>query len=223
MGIKAAANKTELCAIRFFHDKISDTKHRLPDNSPLDLQKRRFGGVDRTWSGKEFNLFISKSLELGHEEYAAIFCLARYAGLRLHEIFRIDTQIAAKAVKTGTIEIRGKGGLQRSVPINLSIEIELNKMLAVTPRGHKLFVTPDDKTHLAMHRFESFISYHKKAIQDADSSRPLHFHGLRHTCAAEWYKEYIESGMSEFEARKAVAKLLGHSRDDVVRVYLASL
>jgi integrase len=49
------------------------------------------------------------------------------------------------------------------------------------------------------------------------------FHGLRHTCAVEWYKGYIESGDSEYQARKKVAKLLGHGRDDVTRVYLASL
>jgi site-specific recombinase XerC len=83
-------------------------------------------------------------MELGREDYTAIFCLARYAALRLHECFRIDTQIAAKAVTTGIITIKGKGGLVRDVPINLSIEIELKKMLAVTPRGHKLFVAPGE-------------------------------------------------------------------------------
>lgn len=111
----------------------------------------------------------------------------------------------------------------RKVPINLSIEIELRKMLDMTPRGHKLFVAPDDKTHLAMHRFQNFISRYKADIQDLGSTRPMTFHGLRHTCAAEWYKQYIDAGDSEFQARKKVSKLLGHGRDDVTRVYLASL
>jgi integrase len=109
------------------------------------------------------------------------------------------------------------------VPINLSIEIELKKMLVVTPRGHKLFVAPQDKTHLAMQRFEEFIRRHKPDIQDMDSKRPMTFHGLRHTCAAEWYQKYIESGDSEYQARKKVAHLLGHGRDDVTKIYLASL
>lgn len=215
--------KTELSAIRFWHDQISDVKYRLPDNVELNVQKRQFVGVDRTWSQREFDLFIAKSIELGHEDYASIFCLARYAALRLHECFRIDTQIAAKAVKAGIITIKGKGGLVRDVPINLSIEIELKKMLAITPRGHKLFVKLDDKTHLAMKRFEQFIYENKPKLQDSDSARPMTFHGLRHTCAAEWYKGYIEVGDSEYQARKKVAKLLGHGRDDVTRIYLASL
>jgi len=96
-------------------------------------------------------------------------------------------------------------------------------MLAVTPRGHKLFVNPGDKTHLAMQRFEEFIRRHKPQIQDPGSTRPMTFHGLRHTCAAEWYKKYIESGDSELQAREKVSNLLGHGRDDVTRIYLASL
>jgi integrase len=215
--------KTELSAIRFFHDQIPNARHKLPDNATLNLQRRQFGQTDRTWSGREFNLFVAKAMELGREDYAAIFCLARYTALRLHECFRIDTQIAAKAVKTGIIVIKGKGGLIREVPINLGIIIEFQKLLAVTPRGHKLFVAPDDKTHLAMQRFEEFIQRHKPDIQDMDSKRPMTFHGLRHTCAAEWYKQYIDSGNSEHQARKKVAYLLGHGRDGVTKIYLASL
>jgi integrase len=215
--------KTEMSAIRFFHDQIPNTRHTLPDNAALNLQMRQFGQKDRTWSQREFNLFVAKAMELGREDYAAIFCLARYAALRLHECFRIDTKIAAKAVKTGIITIKGKGGLIRDVPINLSIKIEFQKLLAVTPRGYKLFVVPDDKTHLAMQRFEEFIRRHKPDIQDNDSKRPMSFHGLRHTCAAEWYQKFIESGNSEYQARKKVAHLLGHSRDDVTKIYLASL
>jgi len=85
------------------------------------------------------------------------------------------------------------------------------------------FHKPDDKTHLAMKRFEQFIYDNKPKLQDPGSTRPMTFHGLRHTCAAEWYKQYIDAGDSEYQARKKVAKLLGHGRDDVTRIYLASL
>ena len=111
----------------------------------------------------------------------------------------------------------------RTVPIAANIEVELKKMLAVTPRGHKLFMQSSDKTHLAMQRFEEFIRRHKSTIQDFGLNAPLHFHGLRHTCAVEWYKGYIAAGDSEYQAWKKVAKLLGHSREDVAKVYLASL
>lgn len=60
--------KTELSAIRFFHDQIPNARHSLPDNATLNLQKRQFGQKDRTWSEREFNLFIAKAIGLGHEE-----------------------------------------------------------------------------------------------------------------------------------------------------------
>ena len=222
-GLASAYLKTELSGIRFYHDQIPNARHKLPDNKNLNLHKRQFGQVDRTWSEREFELFVAKAIELGREDYVAIFHLARYAALRLHECFRIDTQIATMAVKTGEITIRGKGGLVRVAPINLNIETELKKMLAVTPRGHKLFVQPSAKTHQAMRMLEEFIHRHKPLIQDPDSMRPMTFHGLRHTCAVEWYRGFIASGDSELVARRKVSALLGHRRDEVSKIYLASL
>lgn len=104
----------------------------------------------------EFSRFVAKAVELNREDYATILCLGRYAALRIHECFRLDTAAAEQALNTGTLTIRGKGGLVRQVPINDTIRIELQKMLAITQRGGKLFVSPYDKTHLAIHRLENF-------------------------------------------------------------------
>ena len=156
------------------------------------------------------------------KDYLAIMTLGRYAGLRLEECFRIDTNDARNALKTGLLHVKGKGGLQRDVPINASIEIVLRDELRITPAGHKLFVAPNDKTHLAMKRFQSFIAYHRRNIQDANRERPITFHGLRHTYAHEKYKELVSNGHNEYETRKMVSELLGHHRDDVTRIYLAS-
>ena len=49
------------------------------------------------------------------------------------------------------------------------------------------------------------------------------FHGLRHSYAAEQYQRFIQAGSSPYEARLAVSRLLGHGRDDVTKIYLASL
>lgn len=42
--------KTDLAAIRFFHDLMSSPRYELPNNSGLFLQRRTVGGLDRTWS-----------------------------------------------------------------------------------------------------------------------------------------------------------------------------
>ena len=216
-GLAASTIKTELAAIRFFHDNLPYAKYTLPTNDALELERRTFGGVDRTWDNREYNLMTAKAIEIGHYDYAAILTLARYAGLRIEECFRIDTNDAEKALETGRLFVRGKGGLTRYVPINRSIEIVLKNALKGVRRGEKLFVRNGDKTHLAMKRLQCFIAYHRKEFTE----NQITFHGLRHTYAHEKYNEFISIGKNEKEARRMVSELLGHHRDDVTRIYLA--
>ena len=221
----ASTIKTDLAAIRFFHDKMERTKYRLPFNDELavELERRRFGGVDRTWSVPEFNRFLAACLADGHEEYAAVACLTWYAGLRIHECFRIDTATAEQALRENSIPIKGKGGKIRTVPINESISIELKKLLAVTPRGHKLFVPDGVPTDIAIARLQQYIHQVRPQIQDEGSTRPMTHHGLRHSYAARIYQELIDGGISPLSASLRVSQLLGHERSDVTRGYLASI
>ncbi len=224
-GKSASTIKTDLAAIRFFHSRISRAKYRLPSNDEMNvaLERRRFGGVDRTWSQREFGRFVLLCREQDMESYAAITCITYYAGLRIHECFRLDTAAAEAALKNNMITIKGKGGKIRSVPINESIRIELRKMLDITPRGHKLFVPDGIRTDLAISRFQQFLCNHRNRVQDGDSERPLTHHGLRHTFAARTYQALIDKGVTPLEARCQVSKLLGHERPDVTKIYLASI
>ncbi len=222
-GKSASTIKTDLSAIRFFHDLIPNARYELPGNGDLLLQRRTFGGVDRTWSDGEFNRMLTCAAKAGREDYIAILHLGRFAGLRIHECFRIDTAMASKAVKEKAITIKGKGGLIRTVPLSDRLVVHLQIHLAQTPRGHKLFVADDQQTHEAIKELQAFIWLHRSAVQDLDSTRPMTFHGLRHTYAAEKYRGFINAGVTPFGARKAVSKLLGHGRDDVTKIYLASL
>lgn len=216
-GLSASTIKTELAAIRFFHDNMPYTRYELPTNEMLDLERRTFGGVDRTWDGREYNLMLAEAMKTGHKDYLGILALARYAGLRLEECFRIDTNDAQNALDSGKLYVKGKGGLTRYVPINATIRITFEDVLKITPRGKKLFVEPYDKTHLAMKRLQCFIAYHRKEFTD----KRLTFHGLRHTYAHEQYEKFIMEGCTDFVARKKVSELLGHHRDDVTRIYLS--
>ena len=140
-GKAASTIKTDLAAIRFFHDKLSDAKYRLPDNFELGiaLERRRFGQLDHTWTAPEFNRMLVAALGAGREDYITALYLARYAGLRIHECFRIDTATARNALREDAITIKGKGGKVRTVPIeDERIPLMLKKMLAKTKTGHKL-------------------------------------------------------------------------------------
>lgn len=99
IGYSAATIKTDLAAIRFWHDKIPAAKYVLPGNCEFCLEGRKFSGTDRTWSAGELNRMIAECWKAGREDYVAMLTLARYAGLRLHEALRIDTAAAKKAIR----------------------------------------------------------------------------------------------------------------------------
>ena len=224
-GKSPSTIKTDLAAIRFFHDKMSNPKYRLPTNDELavELERRCFGGTDRTWSNTEFNKMLGKALAVDRYDFILALYLARYAGLRIHECFRIDTATAERALRENAITIKGKGGKVRTVSINEQIAIAMRKQLERTPRGHKLLVPDDMLTDRAINHLQFFIMKHRDEVRDTDSDRPMTFHGLRHTYAAEKYQELINNGKSPLDAHFEVSRLLGHERPDVTNIYLASV
>ena len=187
-GKSASTVKTDLAAIRFFHDKMSNPKYTLPTNSELgvELERRRFGQLDRTWSGPEFNRLLGKAMAENRDDFILALYLGRYAGLRIHECFRIDTAAAERALRENTLTVKGKGGKVRTVPIDDErIPMMLRKLLAQTERGHKLLVPDDVPTDRAINALELFICRCRNEVSDEGSDRRLTFHGLRHTYAAE--------------------------------------
>ena len=225
-GKSASTVKTDLAAIRFFHDKMENAKYRLPDNDELvvALERRRFGGVDRTWSAVEFNRMIGKAVEAGRDDIACAMYLGRFAGLRIHEVMRIDTAIAEQALREDAITIKGKGGKIRTVPIeDERVRVALETMLKRTERGHKLFVPDDVPTDRAINGVQLFILKHRDNVADDSREANLTFHGLRHTYAAVKYHVLTENGANPLDAHFTVSRLLGHERADVTNIYLASV
>jgi len=221
-GLSASTIKTDLAAIRFWHEQVPEAQNVLPMNAELNLERRSFGKTDRTWSEREFNLFLLICHNAGRDDYVAIASLARYCGLRIHECFRIDTATAAQAVKFGAITIKGKGGKIRTVPIDDAVSARLSAMLEVTPRGQKLFVAQGVPTDKAINAFQDFIRKHRDEFRDPDNDSRLTCHGLRHSYAVEQYVHFSNQ-MPDIAAKREVSARLGHNRADVTNIYLASL
>jgi len=72
-----------------------------------------------------------------------------------------------------------------------------------------------------MSGLEQFIIRNRCDERTAGTS--LTIHGLRHTWASERYRELVAMGQTSSEARKQVSQWLGHERDCVTKIYLASL
>ena len=219
--LSPATIKTELSAIRFWHDQIPNARYALPDNQELALERRVFGEQERTWSYREFNWMIGECWKAERPDFEVCIVIGRYAGLRIHEVMRMDTAIARAALQDGFLTIKGKGGKVREIPINETIRIELAALLKITPPGQKLFVPAGWDTHSVIHELEAFIRRHRDAVKDEGSERPMTFHGLRHTCAADWYRRLTREGKTPHEACLQVSRWLGHERAEITRIYLA--
>lgn len=226
-GLAASTIKTDLAAIRFFHDKCDKVRNLLPDNKALkeeygvDLERRTFGGVDRTWSEEEFRSMVYHANSLGRTDIANMIELARYQGLRIHETVRLDRAGAELALRTGLLTAKGKGGLKRLIPLREEGRSILERVKDRVGRGEKLFVPKGKKAHQIMDSVQNFIENHRDKFAEEDRESNLTYHGLRHSYASEEYDKRIALGMDEKRARLEVAKLLGHGRDSVTRIYLA--
>lgn len=229
-NLSASTIKTNLSAIRFFHDKFPKTRNILSSNEAFNLEKRDFIGSDKSWLPDEYNRIKEHSERLGNDLVHDTVVLARNEGLRIHEALRIDRATAVQAIKTGELEIKGKGGKIRSVPLTEESKQLLTNRVAETPHGAKLFVQEDEKTHLVIKRVQNFISRHQNNIVDESRSELIKsgenitdritFHGLRHTYAQEQYQKFRDQGYTEYQSRLEVSRLLGHERDDVTKIYI---
>ena len=223
-GKAASTIKTELAAIRFWHDKLGEAKYKLPSNGDLadqaPLERRKLQGTDRHWTSEQFTAFVEACREADRTDYADIATLTFYVGLRIHEVCRLDTAAVEAWERSGLLTVKGKGGRVRSVPVTAEAAKQaLRDRRAAVQRGHKLFVPDDVATDAYIHAFQAFLREHRP--DQGTNPRPLTHHGMRHSYAARQYREALDGEATEYRAKLEVSKLLGHGRADVTDVYLA--
>jgi len=228
----AATVKNDLAAIRYFHDQIPQTRYLLSSNQVLsekyinfNLERRRFGGIDRRPTDLEYQALISLAKQTRNPEMALIIILGKEMGLRIHEAVRLNRTDIERAFREGFLTVKGKGGLIRQVPLNDVAITNLEVAIKHIPRGQKLFVPPDQKAHQVIQRVQDFIKNNRRKIIDPLNSRPtgieITIHSFRHAYAKEQYDSFILYGYPEDTARLKVAQLIGHNREDVTKIYLA--
>jgi integrase/recombinase XerD len=229
-GKSPSTIKNDIAGIRYYFDQLSLPRHRFPSNQELfekygvSLQRRSFGGVNRRWTWEEVNHMIQVALRRERNDIAAMIRLGSGLGLRIHEIVRLNRSDVEKALRTNQLTVKGKGGLIRSIPLTDSMLLLLRNIIVDTERGQKIFVPTDRKAHEIIRSAQMFLQQHRQRVEQI-GARPkgvsLTFHGLRHLFAFDQYNKFIELGFSESAARYKVAELIGHSREDVTRIYLA--
>ena len=193
-GKAASTIKTELAAIRFWHDKLGEAKYKLPSNGDLadqaPLERRKLQGIDRHWTPEQFTAFVAVCRELAGLTMQILPRSPFYVGLRIHEVCRLDTAAVEAWERTGLLTVKGKGGRVRSVPVTAAAAKQaLRDRKAAVRRGHKLFVPDDVATDAYIHAFQAFLREHRP--DQGTNPRPLTHHGMRHSYAARQYREAV--------------------------------
>lgn len=229
-GKSASTIKNDLAAIRYFHDQMPFVKHTISSNQTLsrsypefNLERRFFGGVDRRPTHKEFITLLEIADNSQHSQMAEMLVLARYQGLRIHEIVRLSYGDILNALHTNTLTVKGKGGLIRQVPLDEDVYTILEYMPLLS-KERKVFVPENKKAHHIIQRAQDFIQYHRSKVWDVKNTRPegveITMHRFRHAYAKDQYSTLVGAGVNPPTAKKEIAKLLGHSREDITNIYL---
>lgn len=233
-GLAPGTIKTNLGAIRFFHNKCDNAKHELSPNEAYELEKRTFGGIERAWDEREYQglkrhcLEKVQEMKYGWESYDKTrdcATLARTMGLRIHEVTEISRSDAEAALRENRLYTDGKGGKPRYVPLSEEGREVLEDRMADVERGRKLFVDEGQKTHKVINNIQKRLGetreYWQLERNEEEPNRTMH--GLRHCYAREQYEQALDRGLSDKQAKVHVSRLLGHERGDVTLIYLAKL
>lgn len=232
--------KTELSAIRAIHANIPQAKYELTES--LDFNKNVVGlgstpdgRADRAWTEHEIKEMKNIAIELNRPEISNVIELMRSTGMRLDEAVTIRRDQLESAMKTGKIHLTNtKGNVPRDIPLNDRAKALFEKVLPEISRGNYVFVPQKYVKSHTIHKFkvsvQNLIYNHRNKIQDPERSLsahnlkpyelgPLTAHGLRHTYAREDYKQYRDRGFSKFNAESQTANDMGHTREEVTRIY----
>ena len=136
------------------------------------------------------------------ERDRALILTALLAGLRADELLRVNVGDLRRTADGAVIQVRGKGGKDRRVPIEAVLVEVIERYLAATakrrsspgggltawPTGTPLFVGADGERITRGTLRYRVVRAFRRADIDADRARGALVHGLRHTFATETAK-----------------------------------
>ncbi|KAB2950890.1 tyrosine-type recombinase/integrase [Heliorestis acidaminivorans] len=236
--------KTELSAIRFFHNHMPIAKHELSDSRAFNWSVGLGStpdnrGIDRAWTEREVQGMKDIANNLGRQEISSVIECMRSTGTRIDEAITLRDSHLRNAISTGKLSLTNtKGGRPREVLLTDRARDLFERQLQVVGRGEYAF-TPKNyveshKIHDFKQSIQNFLYNHREKIQETGRASSGHnievggqsaltSHGLRHTFAREQYFELRDKGLDKEDARLEVAEMLGHSRDSIAYVYLGGL
>ena len=230
--------RCELSGIRFVH-KLSGSKNILPDNKVLDLAKCRTGTVDRAWLPQEIESAKAVAKEMGRFDVVDSIDLGYRFGLRIHEIAKIRVKDITDALDYNELNVKGKGGQYRSIPVETKEQMELLKRINYKAKKFGLhpseYAIAQNKKYGVQKEIESLKNWmannrhkftdrdRKSKVEPGNKERYEHltWHGLRYYYAQDRSKRLTAEGRKNVD--KNVSESMGHHRTSITRHYLPEM
>lgn len=245
-GIAPKTLKNDLGAIRYMHDMIPNVKYELSDNKMLKgaysitLDKTPAVKGNRAWTEREYNAMQEFTREVVADggrgartaaDVQDVMQLAKTMGFRVTEAVAMSRSQAEQALRTGIYQVKSeaKNGKWRQIPVSPQGKQVMQNRIKNLPRGERLFIRPEEKTHAAVNRVEKFMQNNRMQFETIDGQEirmyqglpnALTYHGLRYNYVQERVRQEMEKGFSKIQAAAIVTKEVGHERVDVIDIYL---
>lgn len=247
LGMSNSTFKSYMSGIRNFFDIGKQTwdkcKTVVPTNNKLGLEQRVVGCVERAWTHEEIKAAKDLAVNLNRKDVYHAINLASNFGLRLDGICSLTNTQINKALDTGLLTVKEKGGKVRDIPITnvqqkqALLELKMwgleqknwkdhvfcsnNKNIRDVKQSIQNFIYNNRDKFSNLDRIKSWEAKENYKKTDVVEKGNLTMHGLRHTFAKQQYYNFIQKGYTEKEAKLEVSRLLGHNRGEVTNIYLA--
>ncbi len=206
-----------LAAIRYYHDQVPEPRYQLEkSNQALGAPKREWPD-NRGWCFDEYKQLKDKAREKRLEWLMFLLALMWVLGLRIHEGVGLYRRDLDRALDSGFLVVKGKGGKVRGIELDPIAYSIIQKLRNKTPRGARVFVPKGEKAHRVIYKVQSFIRENRPYRE----GEPLTAHGLRYSYAQRRYYKIKGEGLPTKVAEKKVSEELGHNRPQVTRGYLS--
>ena len=232
--------RTKLSAIRKVYTWLGG-KNRLPDNRKLDLPKREVGKTDKSWTEEEYQKAIALSKGMNRYDVYYGLKISWVYGTRIKEACAMRVYQLKEAIRNEGLEIKGKGGQVRVVPIRTAAQKETLAELMTYIKKNNL--KPGDYliaeqfkggVKKAIKRIQNWIYNHRGKFMSPDRAFEVRegkktrnvkitFHGLRHEYAQELNADLKGKGDSDKASRLKTSEALGHHRVTITNTYLDDL
>ena len=238
---KAAATiHTELSGIRKVYEWLGG-KNKLPGNEKLDLPKRQVGVFDNSWTPEEYSRAIALGKSMGRDDVYYGLKIAWVYGTRIKEACALRVYQIKEAVRNEGLEIKGKGGQVRVVPVRTE---EQKQMLAelmtyikkrnLQPGDYIIAEQFKGGVKKAIKQIQNWIYNHRSKFMSPDRALEVQegkkqrnvkisFHGLRHEYAQRLVADLNNKGNSYKTARLNTSEAMGHHRITITNTYLDDL